>query len=138
MPKENPFIRHFIISLSVFVVLLCVVVFSFTLIQKILVDPQKYFNTDLSPVETQFVVVYISLIIISVLIAYILYLILASRTRAELIARSITKSLVISREQFEGIYEGAPVPYITLDKKACIPQSKQGGFALFRSSFRRN
>jgi PAS domain S-box-containing protein len=106
---------------------------SFFFLQDILTKPQIYFNTNLSPEEMQFIVVRISLIIISVLVSYIIYLLLSLRTRTELAVVGATRSLTVSLDQFEKLYEEAPVPYIILNKAGEIHKPNKAALRFFEA-----
>jgi PAS domain S-box-containing protein len=115
----------------VLAILLGIVFFLFSFVQDILTSPQKYFDTQLSAAEVQFLVIHISLIVISVLISFVIYLLLSLNTRAELAALRATKSLNESLEQFARLYEEAPVPYFTLNKNGEILGSNKAALRFF-------
>src|SRR3989344_3779632 len=100
MRKSLILTEHITISSTILIVLLGIVLVSFSLIKDVLINPYRYFSTGLSLEEIQFFVVYTSLIVICVLISFIIYLLLTLRTRAELMILKATESLDASREQF--------------------------------------
>mgnify|MGYP001594940113 CR=1 FL=1 len=131
MRKNIVLAEHLTISLVVLFIMLGIVFLSFSLVQNILTNPHKYFDIELSLTETQFLIVYVSLVVISVLVSYIIYLLLTLRTRMELAVLSATKSLNFSLEQFKKLYEGAPVPYLILNKKGEINESNKAALRFF-------
>jgi len=131
MRKSLILTEHITISSTILIVLLGIVLVSFSLIKDIFINPHRYFSTVLSLEEIQFFVVYTSLIIICVLISFIIYLLLTLRTRAQLMVLNATESLDVSREQFVKIYDGAPVPYVTLDDKGEIRNPNKAALRFF-------
>ncbi|OHB08297.1 MAG: hypothetical protein A3I19_01610 [Candidatus Zambryskibacteria bacterium RIFCSPLOWO2_02_FULL_38_13] len=131
MRKSLILTEHITISSTILIVLLGIVLVSFSLIKDVLINPYRYFSTGLSLEEIQFFVVYTSLIVICVLISFIIYLLLTLRTRAELMILKATESLDASREQFVKIYDGAPVPYVTLNDKGEICNPNKAALRFF-------
>ncbi|MEK7635455.1 MAG: PAS domain-containing sensor histidine kinase [Patescibacteria group bacterium] len=131
MKKNLLLVEHLSISTVVLVILFGLIFSSFSLIQNVWTDPQRYFSSELSVSETQFYVVYMALVLISVFVSYIIYLLLTLRTRAEIMVLDKTKSLLISLDQFTKLYEGAPVPYIILNKKGEIVESNKAALRFF-------
>jgi PAS domain S-box-containing protein len=123
--------EHLNISSVVLLVLLGFVFFSFSVLPDILAVPQKYFSTELSPAEMQFLIIQVSFIVISVLLSYIVYLLLSFGTRAEIKVLGATRSLTTSLEQFEKLYEEAPVPYIILNEKGEISKPNKAALRFF-------
>jgi len=124
-------IKHIIIALVTFIGLFILIKgFSF-LAEDLFLDPKKYFGVELEATEINIFLINTFIIIVSVLISYIVYLLLSSNTRAELITSIRTKDLYVSLEQLRGIYEGAPVPYITLDKKGNILDPNKAALRFF-------
>jgi PAS domain S-box-containing protein len=120
--KKDLLIRHLTISLVVFGVLFIVFsLFLLPFIQNISTgDPQTYF-----------VIVFVSLILVCVLISYVVYLLLTSKTRAELLSWEKVKELAVSKEEFVRLYESAPVPYIMLNKKGEIQSPNKAALRFF-------
>lgn len=84
-------------------------------------SPNKYISLNEESVPTfQLMILGIMAYLVIALIAYVLYLLLTSRTRAELIAKFITKDLSDSHLQLEELYENAPVPYFTINSEGQI------------------
>jgi two-component system, OmpR family, phosphate regulon sensor histidine kinase PhoR len=131
MRKSLLLAEHLTISVVMLIILLGIVFLSFSLVKDVLMDPQRYFSTDLSVSEVQFVIVYLSLVIVSVLVSYIIYLLLTLRTRAEIMVLKANKTLSASLEQFKRLYEGAPVPYIILNEKGEILESNKAALRFF-------
>jgi PAS domain S-box-containing protein len=131
MKKRLLVAEHLSISLAVLSILCGLIFFSFSLIQDVWNNSQRYFSSGLSVSETQFYIVYMALVLISVFVSYIIYLLLTSRTRAEIMATNFTKSLSESLDQFRKLYEGAPVPYIILNKKGEIIESNKAALRFF-------
>jgi len=123
--------EHLTISLVVLVILLGAVFASFSLIEDILTRPQRYFSTDLSGEQIQFVLVHITFVVISVLVSYIIYLLFSLHTRTEIAVFNTTKSLGASLEQFIKFYENAPVPYIIIDKSGNIKNPNKAALRFF-------
>lgn len=134
MQKNNPVIHHLIRSLIALGISLGILFLSFFLIQKIFAIPNLYINSDLTLTEAQNYAITLLIIVVSVLIAYIVYLLLTSKTRSELMVWNETRWLAISREQFRRLYEGAPVPYITLDEKGGIREPNKAALRFFNAS----
>ena len=131
MQKNHFLITHLSISLVVLVVLLCLVYLSFLVLPDLLANPQKYFSTDLPSEEIQFLIIQISFVVISVLVAYVVYLLFSYNTRAEIVAWSATKSLSSSLKQFEKLYEESPVPYMILNKNGEIDRPNKAALRFF-------
>jgi PAS domain S-box-containing protein len=131
MRKNFILTEHITISSTILLVLLGTIFLSFSLIKNIFINPYRYFSTGFSPAEVLFFIVYTSLIIICVLVSFIIYLLLTLRTRAELMVLSATKSLNSSLEQFVKIYDGAPVPYVTLNDKGEISNPNKAALRFF-------
>ncbi len=84
-------------------------------------SPQKYLPlTEESALTFQITALGIMAYIVIGFIGYVVYLLLTSKTRAELIANYITKDLADSRLQLEELYENAPVPYFTINSEGLI------------------
>jgi PAS domain S-box-containing protein len=131
MRKNTLLAQHLTIALTVLSILFGTIFLSFYLVKDIFENPKKYFLTDFSNAEIQFLVFYILLIVVNVLISYIIYLLLSLNTRAELAALNATKSLAVSLEQFEKLYEEAPVPYIVLNKAGEIYKPNKATLRFF-------
>lgn len=131
MRKKLLLAEHLTISLVVLVILLGTIFASFSLIEDILTRPQRYFSTDLSGEQMQFVVVHIAFVVISVLVSYIIYLLFSLQTRTEIAVFNTTKSLGASLEQFVKFYEDAPVPYIIIDKSGNIKNPNKAALRFF-------
>lgn len=122
--------KHAIISLFAFAMLFILIRLFFPLIQDLMQSPER-FGIDLGPAEMNFFLVNSLLIISSVFLSYIIYLILSGQTRAELAAMWMAKSLYVSLEQLKNMYEGGPVPYLTLDKKGNILDPNKAALRFF-------
>jgi PAS domain S-box-containing protein len=61
-------------------------------------------------------------------------LLLTFNTRSELQVWEATKSLVLSKEQFEWLYDNAPVPYILLGKDGVVGQPNKSTLRFFEVS----
>lgn len=131
MRKNFLIVQHLTISLAILSVLLGIVFLSFSLVQNFLRNPKRYFFTDFSIEEIQFTIVYVSLIVTSVLVSYVIYLLLSSKTRTDISVLNTTKSLQKSKELFEKLYEGAPVPYIILSKDGEIREPNKATLRFF-------
>lgn len=131
MKKNLLLTEHLAIASGVLVVLLSIIFLSFSLIQNVLTNPSRYFETKLSGVELQIVVTHISLVVIMVLVSFLIYLLLTLRTRAEIMVLNVTKSLSESLDQFTKLYEEAPVPYIILNQNAEILELNKAAIRFF-------
>jgi PAS domain S-box-containing protein len=99
--------------------------------REVLENPQNYFDTGLSPGEFNLFLMHTLLITSCGLLSYVVFLILSAKTRAELVAGMMTESLNLSLEQMMKMYEDAPVPYITLDKKGNIIDPNKAALRFF-------
>lgn len=88
-------------------------------------------GTEFPIIDIQSSVIQILFIVISILISYLIYLLLSLRTRAELVATVVTKSLSDSLEHFEKLYEEAPVSYIILNEKGEIVKPNKAALRFF-------
>lgn len=131
MRKKTVIAEHLAVSGAVLVVMLGLVFSSFFFLDDILSRPQFYFDTSFTSEEIQFVLIRIALIVISVLVSYVVYLFLSSDTRAELLASHATKTLSVSLEQFEKLYEEAPVPYVIINTSGLILQPNKAALRFF-------
>lgn len=131
MRKSIFLVQHLTISATILAVLLGFMAMFFSLIRDILINPKKYFLTDLSNTEIQFYIIYVSVIVVSVLISYVIYLLLSSGSRTGLAVLDATKSLEKSREQFEKLFEEAPVPYFIIDEKGEIQRPNKAALRFF-------
>ncbi len=119
MQSIGTLVKHALITSLTFIILYILIHLSFNLEQSML------------PSELNLFLIDILLIISSVLVSYIFYLLLSSKTRAEFIAGRITRSLYASLGQLESIYEEAPVPYLTLDNKGNILDPNKAALRFF-------
>src|SRR3989344_8397604 len=122
--------KHAIISLFSFAVLFVLIRLFSPLLQVLMLSPER-FGVELEATEINFFLVNTLLITSSVFLSYIVYLILSGKTRAELAAMQMAKSLYVSLEQLQNIYEGGPVPYLTLDKKGNILDPNKAALRFF-------
>ena len=113
-------IKHLILSVCVFGALFGLVRFSYSLIADILANPQAYFDVPMSVAEVNLFLIYTSMVVVSVLVSYILYLLLLAGSRAKAVAVVRTRYLSTTLEQLTDIYEGAPVPYLILNDEGNI------------------
>lgn len=128
--------KNFIILLIALSVMFGIILSLFSLVQDILTRPATYFQNTLSPAEAEESIVQILIIIVSVLISYVLYLLLATKNRAELMTLKAIEELSVSREQFRQLYEGAPVPYIILDRQGKILETNKAAWRFFGATER--
>jgi PAS domain S-box-containing protein len=131
MPKKELIKKHFISSFAVLVSLIGFFGFAlFALHQPVFTMKIGAYSTD-TFAFLQFKILAISAVVISTLIAYIIYLYLTSDTRTQLLILSATKDLFESKEQLLKIYESAPVPYLTLDNKGDITDLNKAALRFF-------
>ena len=131
MPPSKSYLKSLLYSLVVLILLLGVLFFSRSFIEKVVSNPLDYFNSTLSLTDIYFAAVFIALIVIAVLFSYIVYLLLGYKTRFDLEIWSATKDTALSKEQFKKLYESAPVPYILLDKQALIHNPNKAALRFF-------
>lgn len=130
MKNKDINIRHALFSLLSLVILFLLVYFSFSWINKIASENNNFlFGSSVDLINEY--AVRILVITVSVLVSYIIYLLLSSKTRATLVAEEMTKSLYASLEQMSNIYEEAPVPYMTLDNKGVIEDPNKATLRFF-------
>lgn len=132
MPNNKDLLTKHLFFCSIVLVILAGLLFlSLSLVEELFAHPNKYFFSNFSSSEIQRAIVSISLIVVSVLVSYLLYLLLSLKTRTELIVRRTTRNLAKSREQFVRLYENAPVPYITLNEKGEIREPNKAALRFF-------
>ena len=131
MDKSSLLKEHLKKSLTILFVFLVIIFLSFPLVQNVLKNPQIYFSAGLGVADIELFIVYIALITISVLITYVIYLLLTSRTRTDLMVLKETMSLNASREQFVKLYDEAPVPYVTLNAAGEICNPNKAALRFF-------
>ncbi|MCL4279904.1 MAG: hypothetical protein KJZ60_09530, partial [Ignavibacteriaceae bacterium] len=131
MNKKPVFVQHAIISLIAFAILLGIVFSIFTFIPEILEYSQIYTGIKLTPEEMQYLSVQILLVIISVLLSYVFYLLLSSRTRSEILAFKHNRAIDSSLRQFTKLYEESPVPYLLLDEEGHIHNPNKSALRFF-------
>jgi two-component system, OmpR family, sensor histidine kinase VicK len=131
MNKKPVFVQHAIISLIAFAILLGIIFSIFSFIPEILTFSQVYTETKLTPEEMQYLSVQILLVIVSVLLSYVFYLLLSSRTRSEILAFKHNKIIDSSLRQFTKLYEESPVPYILLDEEGGIHNPNKSALRFF-------
>lgn len=111
--------KHALIIMLSFVVLYVLTYLSFNL--------KQYISAN----EINMFLIYVPIIISCVLLSYVFYLLMASKTKAELVATEMTRSLYASLAQLRSIYEDAPVPYLTLDNKGNILDPNKAALRFF-------
>jgi len=132
MSPIKPFIRHIAISFVVLFVLLGILFISLSSIRGVIAENLRNAASDsFTPRETLFAMIALPLIVVVILISYITYLLLARRSREEVVIWEATEKLALSREQFKMLYDDAPVPYITLDKKGLIREPNKAALRFF-------
>ncbi len=131
MPQIKLYLQHIFSSFVFLFILIAGIFFSRNYLRGVLSDPQTYFGSTMSVFDIYYSIIAISLIVISVLLSYILYLLLTNKTRFELEIWNATKSMALSKEQFRRIYDSAPVPYIIVDKDALITDSNKATLRFF-------
>jgi PAS domain S-box-containing protein len=117
MSPINPYLKHIAISFAV-LILLVGGLFSYL----------AFGNNIPGDLDDNFK---IALVIIAVLVSYVTYLLLASSSRADVIAWKSTKELSLSKDQFRRLYDDAPVPYLTLDARGNIHEPNKAALRFF-------
>ena len=120
--KGNLIKKHLIISLFSLLIFFVILYLSNSFAYDVFVHPERYFlfQTSLTPLDMQFRIVNVAVVILGILVSYIIYLILASKSRANLMVWNQTKDMASSREEFRWLYDAAPVPYVKLNDKGEI------------------
>lgn len=131
MKKIFPIAKHLTLSVIILVISLLLVFLSFHLFAEVLNDPGRFFISNFSSLEIQNIAIKILIIIVCILFAYVVYLLLLSRSRLELAVSAITESLTEELERFEKLYEEAPVPYILLNEKGEIFKPNKAALRFF-------
>lgn len=127
---KNTNIRHAFISMLSLGVMFLLIYFSFTWVNKNISSNNGFiWGIEINLANEYAVrVLFIST---SVLISYIIYLLLSSKTRASLIAEEMTRSLYVSLEQLNSIYEESPTPYMTINKKGVVMEPNKATLRFF-------
>lgn len=112
--SRNTVLKHSVIALITFFVMGGTLFLIFQFSEDVLRNPQLYFEEIVAPLDAAIVVLAVMGVVISVLFAYVVYLLLASRTRSELTASGMTRDLALGREQFRRLYDDAPISYMML------------------------
>lgn len=131
MPPTRLYLKHLFFSFVVLLLLVATLFLSKGLIEKVVSNPLEYIDSTLSTTDIYFVAIFIALIVIVVLFSYIVYLLLAYKSRFDLEIWGATKDTALSKEQFKKLYESAPVPYILLDKEALIHNPNKAALRFF-------
>jgi PAS domain S-box-containing protein len=117
MTGAKPYLKHVAISFAVLIILCGIVFAVFALYQNEIGDQTGYLQ--------------IACFVIAVLASYVFYLLLAAKSRGEMVVWEATKQLMVSREQFKRLYEDAPVPYVKLDLKGLIHEPNKATLRFF-------
>ncbi len=133
MQPTHPLKKHLAVSGGV-ILTLCIIFFIlYGTLRDRFMNPGRYAVGALPSAEMQFFFISISIIIVIVLIGYIAYLLLTAKTRAELWVYRETEHLVYSRDQFQRLYDEAPVPYITLGENGEIREPNKATLRFFNA-----
>ncbi len=124
-------LRHITTAVSVFAAWIIVFLFSFPVLEKVFADPTEILGNSFSAENFRFFFFAGSFIVVGTLIAFIVYLLLTSKSRAQIIAGESTKWLALSREQFRRLYDGAPIPYLMLSAKGEIHNPNTAALRFF-------
>ncbi|MEI6042478.1 MAG: PAS domain-containing sensor histidine kinase [bacterium] len=142
LEQKDILVRHITISITTVIVLMGLLFWVTPFFTDIFLYPQKYFNlegagtgggmfTSFSASGFEALILLISAYITTVLIGYIVYLLLTSTTRAELISSYKTKKLLGSKMELEEIYENAPIPYLTINEEGEIHGCNKSALRFF-------
>jgi len=140
MPKEEnstgSSLKHLFISFFVTAILVSGLYSLTPTLISLFQDPEKYINfigpfTLFDASDIQLYAFLVLMYTVSVLIGYVIYLILSSSTRANLISNFKTKKLQSAKHQLEELYENAPVPYFTIDKNGDIRGCNKSALRFF-------
>jgi len=131
MSKALQYFKHVLISLMALVCFLGILFLSRGAVADFVFNPQNHFNGDLSGQDISLAFIYFSLIVISVLVSYVIYLLLGYDTRFHMQITSATRSVALGAEQFRLLYDSAPVPYIMLNKEGEIFDPNKSALRFF-------
>ena len=123
--------QHALISLLCFLIFVILIQVVFPLLKEQIANLVLFIGPGTTLLETSYLVIYILLISLCATVSYALYLILTANTRAKLVAFGRTKILFDLLEQFRSIYEGAPVPFITLNNRGDIVDQNKAALRFF-------
>jgi PAS domain S-box-containing protein len=133
MQPTHPLKKHLAVSGGVILTLGIIFFIAYEILRDRFLNPERYAVGALPSAEMQFFFISISIIIVIVLIGYIAYLLLTAKTRAELWVYRETEHLVYSRDQFQRLYDEAPVPYITLGENGEIREPNKATLRFFNA-----
>jgi PAS domain S-box-containing protein len=118
-------------SILALITSLGVIFLAIYLAQDVFINPQNYFNGNLSASQLQLAIISVSGIIVSISISMVVFLLLTYRARTDLAVWKSTRWLAISREQFRRLYDSAPVPYIMLNSEGEIHEPNKAALRFF-------
>lgn len=134
MRKFTLVIKHLLITLTSFLSIFLVLQIFSRAVAEGWLSPDLFKGIALTQEESLLFSLNVLIILSSVLVSYVIYLLTASRSRAELWAEQKTKSITSSLTQLKHIYEDAPVPYITLDKDGNILDPNKAALRFFEAT----
>ncbi|GEM_PF-1293000 len=131
-PKKILVVQHLLISFLVLGVLFGAFFLLLPFAENIFLNPDIFFaGAAWSPVQTQFSIVCLALLVAAVLFSYVVYLLLTQKTRAELLLWKRMGGILVSQEQFKVLYESAPVPYMMLNERGEVQNPNKAALRFF-------
>lgn len=129
--EQNPLSKHLTVAVTALILSLALFLAAFLFLNNLIANSETFFLSEVSSYDFLYRVTLVSFIANAVLIAYIAYLLAAAKTRTDAVVWEVTRGLERSREQFRMLYEGAPVPYVTLDKDGNIHEPNKATLRFF-------
>jgi len=129
MPNNQLIKKHLLNSLVVFISLIGFLGFILFIFYRVSSESSLYLSNSLA--FLQFKILAVSVIVVSTLVAYIIYLLCTSETRTRLLVLEATRELAESKGQLQKLYEGAPVPYLTLNSKGEVQDLNKAALRFF-------
>jgi PAS domain S-box-containing protein len=129
--KIKPLLKYFFSSFVLFATFLGIIFLLYPSVRTILSMPENEFDMLLTFNDLQMALLFVFLVLTSFLVSYIVFLRASTKARIEMEVSRATEWLAISREQFRRLYDGAPVPYLTLDKSGVVLEPNKAALRFF-------
>lgn len=123
--------KHFIIFLTIFIILISGIFSALYFDQDEYKTPYDFIYNEFVSGDVKSLTIFIYSLLLSFLFAYVLYLLLTTKSRVGYLVEKKTGEMTGTLAQFIKIYEEAPVPYITLDKNGVIKQANKAAIRFF-------